>query len=131
MASMETEHLKKYIGNQLRIHRYKAGLSQRQVSLQLNKTEQQISNWENGRYMPGLTDFVELMKLYDSSAGIILGLVPDICIQCGDGQDIPLSSMVFELLKRVKRKDFINLQELITDIMSRDPDQFLSKLISD
>ena len=57
----------KSVGENLKRARKEKGLTQKEVALKLNMTQQQYSRFENGKYELNYSLILELCKLYDIS----------------------------------------------------------------
>lgn len=52
------------IKSNLKLYIVKSGSTNKEIAEHLGKTQQQISNWVTGRYVPTLEDALKLSKLF-------------------------------------------------------------------
>lgn len=72
--TMDTENIKKEIGNRIKESRKYAQMTQSQVAEFLLMTQQQYSRFENGIFELSYSDLIKICKLFDVSADYLLGL---------------------------------------------------------
>lgn len=61
------------IGRNLKIQRFHTKLTQEQLAEALGITSQQVSNWEAGKSLIGLTRLVELSHFFQVDINVLLG----------------------------------------------------------
>lgn len=59
---MEENNLKRTVGASIGVARRRRGLSQRSLAESVGANAGQISDWENGRYLPGLASLVAIAR---------------------------------------------------------------------
>lgn len=65
--------------------RKRAGLTARDVALEMGVSFQNVYNWENGSYLPPTKRLPEIARLYNCTVDELLGSV-QVCTQMADGQ---------------------------------------------
>ena len=68
--------------NRIRKLRQEKGITQLQLSIELEVTQETISAYEHNRHLPSLTALMKMSRLFDVSMDYIMGLsdVPQIAI---------------------------------------------------
>ncbi|MBR4236175.1 MAG: helix-turn-helix domain-containing protein [Clostridia bacterium] len=73
---MESELLKKRLGESLSAHRKKAGYTQSELGEKLNYSDKSISKWERGDGLPDVGVIIALAQMYGVTTDELLGLSP-------------------------------------------------------
>ncbi len=71
-TSEETEAVRKNLGEVIKEHRTRCGMTQEFVAEQLGVSRQAVSKWENGTSDPSTTNLLALAKLFGISAEELL-----------------------------------------------------------
>ena len=73
----EEEVLRRSLGEVLKAHRTRCGMTQEFVAESLGVSRQAVSKWENGTADPSTTNLLKLAKLYNISPEELLRAVSD------------------------------------------------------
>lgn len=70
--------------NRIKDLRKEKRITQLQLSIELDVTQETISAYEHGRHLPSLAALMKMSKIFDASMDYIMGLSPVRQIQTGD-----------------------------------------------
>ena len=71
-ADPQTREVRKSLGEVIKEHRTRCGMTQEFVAEQLGVSRQAVSKWENGTSEPATSNLLALAKLFDVSAEELL-----------------------------------------------------------
>lgn len=96
------------LGQNISLSRKKKGLSQEELSIQLNVSRQSVSLWENNQTIPTIDKIKEIALLLDVSVDHLLGLIEE-------SNDSNSDSLI-DIAKRKDDKTFIIICSVLTGI---------------
>lgn len=79
-------HKKNTMGDQIRIYRRRAGLSQKELGEQMNVSRNTVINWEAGKYRPDADLFPKLCSVLNISLNELFGLSPAAPLAVSDSE---------------------------------------------
>ena len=91
------------MSNRIKELRQEKRITQLQLSIELNVTQETISAYEHGRHLPSLTSLIKMSQIFDASMDYIMGMsnVRYVANDSGNPEDMEQQTLLINIYRRL------------------------------